>query len=122
MNYDTVNQSPNLTGEDKKVITIESGETESSTLNCFGFGLVRLLFPANFTSCVLSCYTSDNGLTWYETYLLDDTAVIINADPSTDVFLGPTFIGAQYIKFVSSVPQTNTVQIRAQLPPVYGKI
>lgn len=124
MRQDEYRGDPVVADGNQKIIY--AANATSATILTKSFPLLKLYFPANWTTSTVTFSESDDGVNWYPTSI--ETGVGPSPLISTNVFAnecrsyGYFLIGALYIKMDFSVPQTDGGTIKAVLAPLYGRL
>jgi hypothetical protein len=124
MKIDEFRKDPVVADGNQK-INIASGASSAIIKTC-AFPLLKLYFPANWTTCDVSFQESDDGVNWYDTSIETGAGVAelvsVNVVASECRSYGYFLIGAQYIRLNCSIAQANNVVIKAVLAPLYGRL
>jgi hypothetical protein len=84
-------------------VTISSGQTTSTALDCGGCNLVGIIFPAAFTGATVSFEGSVDGTNFYT--MKNDTGSTLSLTASTSSFVAivpSDFAAAGHLKIVSA--------------------
>lgn len=90
-------------------VTIENGETESSSVKLMGYALLKINIPANFQGTKLTFLVSDDNVTFKPYMNVLGQEVSLVAAANIVVGVAPIdFLGTLYLKLKSDVAELGT--------------
>ncbi len=105
--------------KDSQSITIQSGQAESSAINCTNGSLAGLIFPATMTNSSLALRASLDNVTYYDVYDSTGVPVKISVQAGKLIAFNPAdFCGLPYMKLLGASNEGALRTIQALLREV----